>query len=513
MINYLLPILLLLFIGCGDTTTENKPPVASIVPTTTSLHTSETLSLSASTSTDSDGDIVRYEWIENNQRFGTESITTWTAPDTADNYIITLKVTDDDGATTSIDIMIVVTATPNTAPTASIVATDPSIFLGNSVTLDASGSIDDGNIVSYLWKTGDNQTIGNTEVFNWTPQKVDNYTITLTVTDDDGTTASNSIMISVNQIPNQTPVAHIENATFVSLGQQISLDGSGSSDDGTLTYLWSNQLGTASITTWTAPTTPGSHTISLTVTDDKGLTNTATTTITVLDAASSFSDIQTLIESGTATYICVGDSTRTDTTTPEDLHNQSRDIFETMQTSLQTYGVNSILFAQGGLMFKTFNGDDHYSTSDSRTWINIQDMIAQIPDDGNSSIVNVSLASNDYSALFHLDLTPADIHLEIKTQLLRMISTILDSKPQTKMMLTSPNPFRDWKIASDTYQAVYQEVSDELGIPFANFIAQMPQRGSTDFKAWYLDGIHFNTTIGLPAVSSFVLTNILPTVE
>jgi large repetitive protein len=91
---------------------------------------------------------------------------------------------------------------------------------------------------------------------------------------------------------NRAPVAVISGGGgSVQTGASVSLNGSGSSDpDGdALTYQWSQTGGpsgtfngtTAASTTFTAPSSGGTVTIGLTVTDAKGLSNTASTTVTV----------------------------------------------------------------------------------------------------------------------------------------------------------------------------------------------------------------------------------------
>src|SRR5207247_9656693 len=74
-----------------------------------------------------------------------------------------------------------------------------------SVTLNGSGSSDsDGTITSYVWKDGATQiAIGATPAVTL---GVGAHTITLTVTDDEGATASDTVVVTVNA--NAPPVAN-----------------------------------------------------------------------------------------------------------------------------------------------------------------------------------------------------------------------------------------------------------------------------------------------------------------
>lgn len=162
------------------------------------------------------------------------------------------------------------------------VAAFTSSINGLAVSVNGSGSTDaDGRVVSYAWTFGDGGTAtGATASRSYAAAGT--YTITLTVTDDKGATSSKSSQVTVGTVVNQPPVAAF---TSTANGLTLSVNGSGSSDpDGTIaSYAWNfgdggTATGATASRTYAAA---GSYNVSLTVTDNKGATNTKTQAVTV----------------------------------------------------------------------------------------------------------------------------------------------------------------------------------------------------------------------------------------
>ena len=153
-----------------------------------------------------------------------------------------------------------------------------------TVTLDASASYDsDGSIVTYEWREGET-VLGTTEVITHN-FNVGTHSVTLTVTDNETLTNADEVIITVE--PNQAPIAYAGPDQTVLVNEIVTFDGSGSSDiSGTIvSYEWNFGDGTT-VTGQTVDrtySTAGSYTVTLTVTDNGGATDSDTTLVTVTE--------------------------------------------------------------------------------------------------------------------------------------------------------------------------------------------------------------------------------------
>ncbi|MCG2782620.1 MAG: carboxypeptidase regulatory-like domain-containing protein [Candidatus Altiarchaeales archaeon] len=170
-----------------------------------------------------------------------------------------------------------------TAPTASA-GPDQTISLGTTLYVSGGDSADsDGTIQSYAWNFGDGDIVYGVTQFHVysTPGT---YTVTLTVTDDEGLTDTDTLKATITAASAE-PTANSGNDQTVDLGNSASLDGSASSDsDGEIiSYHWDFNDGSDS--TEIKPSykysTAGTYTATLEITDDDGLKDTDTLTISV----------------------------------------------------------------------------------------------------------------------------------------------------------------------------------------------------------------------------------------
>ena len=244
--------------------------------------------LDGSASEDTDGTIVRYVWTWNGgSATGVNPTVEFTTPGV---YTIVLTVTDNDGGRDSdrMTVTVLEAETENELPTAVATATPDNGTAPLTVQLDGSGSTDtDGTIVSYDWSYNGTTATGAMPEIILTEAGV--YPIVLTVTDNDGGMGSDTVIVTVSTPENQAPVAVATATPDNGIAPlQVSLDGSGSSDsDGEIvSYVWTwadggEATGVSVEQTFAA----GTYEVTLTVTDDGGLTDTDVVTITATQDA------------------------------------------------------------------------------------------------------------------------------------------------------------------------------------------------------------------------------------
>lgn len=106
---------------------------------------------------------------------------------------------------------------------------------GETVSFSAEASSDqDGSIVSYGWDFGDGYTDTGINIEH-TYSRSGHYTVTLTVTDNDGLSDSNRVEIAVNPIvtSNTPPTAYINAySNPATEGEEVTFEGYGEDEDG-----------------------------------------------------------------------------------------------------------------------------------------------------------------------------------------------------------------------------------------------------------------------------------------
>ncbi len=180
-------------INCG-VVYENLPPVAVAEGTPIAGTAPLTVQLDGSGSSDPDGTIVSYawSWAGGNTAGGMNPAIVLTE---AGEYVITLTVTDNEGARSTDQLTVTVDGAANGAPTAVATVSPTSGIAPLTVTLDGSASTDaDGTIQRYSWDWGTGSTTG---VDTFAILTEGEYELTLTVEDNDGSIDTDVVTVSV----------------------------------------------------------------------------------------------------------------------------------------------------------------------------------------------------------------------------------------------------------------------------------------------------------------------------
>ncbi len=285
-------------------TISDQPPIVIFQEDQSTALTGETITLAISSS-DSDGTIIgtMVDWGDGTVNSLPGAATTDNHPySKAGSFTVTVTVTDDAGLTGSSQATKTINDRP---PVASFTEAATTALTGAPINFDASASTDpDGSIVTYSWDFGDGSTDAGLTV-NHSFAKAGQYTVTLTVTDDNGLTGSQT---SAKTIDDQPPsVTFTEDKTSALTGETISLTITSSDVDGTVTGTqvdWGdgtvNNLAGAASNDSHSYSKAGSFTVTVTVTDDAGLTSNSQSIKTVNDRPpiASFSESSTTVLTG-----------------------------------------------------------------------------------------------------------------------------------------------------------------------------------------------------------------------
>jgi hypothetical protein len=249
---------------------------------------------------DIDGTITAYTWTKvSGPAQGTitspsQSQTTVTAM-VQGVYKFLLTVTDNDGATGKDTVQITVNAS-NQPPTANAGANQTITLPTNSVTLIGSGTDVDGTITGYAWSklsgpSGGTIASPSQAQTTVTAMVQGVYQFVLTVTDNNGATGRDTVQVTVNPAANIPPTANAgANQTITLPTNSVTLTGSGTDVDGTITaYVWSKLSGPSGGTitspsqaqTTVTAMVQGVYQFVLTVTDNNGATGKDTVQVTV----------------------------------------------------------------------------------------------------------------------------------------------------------------------------------------------------------------------------------------
>ena len=284
------------------TITVHEAPIAEAGSNQTVL-VGETVSFDGS---DSEGNNLIYSWdFGADATPATGSVATLSCSySTIGTKTVTLTVTDTATGLTDSDE---VTITVHNAPIAEA-GNNQTVLVGETVLFNGLGSSDpDGGELIYSWAFGTDATPatgrGATPYCSYSTRGT--KTVTLTVTDDEGATASDTVTITVHE----APIANAGDDQTVLVGETVNFDGSGSRDPdgGDLTYSWLfGTDATPATGSGVAPScsysTTGTKTVTLIVTDVEGVSRSDTVTITVHNAPCSDAGSDQTVSVGEIVY-------------------------------------------------------------------------------------------------------------------------------------------------------------------------------------------------------------------
>ena len=241
----------------------------------------ELVTFNASLSTSDGGTIVSYFWTCGDGTNGTGMIVNHAYTATGD-YTATLTITDSENLTDTAQA----TLTVRDYPVAYFEYKPQLPLVNETVTFNATlSSPDGGSIVSYRWDFGDDSnTTESDPITTHVYTAFGTYSVTLTITDSEDLTDTfmDTMRILIHPVAHFTysPTKPIVNET-VTFSASASYD----PDRSVVSYKW--DFGDGNVTTVTYPgithaySAEGTYNVTLTITDDDGLTDTVSKLVTV----------------------------------------------------------------------------------------------------------------------------------------------------------------------------------------------------------------------------------------
>ena len=172
----------------------NTPPEAAFTYAPLNPTTSDTLTF-YDQSLDFDGTIAAWRW-----EFGNGATSAVQTPtyryDEAGTYEVTLTVTDDEGATGNATQEIIVGASVNVAPVANFTFAPALPQINQDIQFTDQSTDADDNLVDWGWDFGDGATSAQRNPTH-AYATIGTYTVTLTVTDDEGATATHTRQVVI----------------------------------------------------------------------------------------------------------------------------------------------------------------------------------------------------------------------------------------------------------------------------------------------------------------------------
>jgi ELWxxDGT repeat protein len=217
------------------------------------VNATDTVELAA-TASDADGTIASYSWAQISGDFNPSlsnadtASASFTAPSIqfGGSAVFQITVTDDFGASATDTLTVTVNGTD--LPIVASAGANQNVVEAVTVSFDASGSNDPDNTITYAWVQLSGKTVSinspaasNANFIAPAISVNEDLIFQLTVTNDAGLTATDTVTISVARDPANriNPVSNAGNDQTVTVGDTVTLSGSGTDADGFIvTYQW-----------------------------------------------------------------------------------------------------------------------------------------------------------------------------------------------------------------------------------------------------------------------------------
>jgi hypothetical protein len=211
LVMFLAITVLILSSACATQTPPPPPPPPNQPPVIESITAEKEVLTLAETqvvcqASDADGDTLTYQWSADGGTITGEGNTiAWAAPDTSDNYTITVTVSDGKGGTIAQSITIAAISKPNNPPVVNGLTIDGAPPVKENTArqwvtkiIHCNAEDPDGDKLSYLWRATGGKITGEGSTVGWTSPGVNGeYTLTVVVSDGRDGKAEESIVFKV----------------------------------------------------------------------------------------------------------------------------------------------------------------------------------------------------------------------------------------------------------------------------------------------------------------------------
>ena len=199
----ILTIAIIGFIGCGEggATIANESEARSFkvnVGEDVTIEANQTLTVFGLVVSEDDVGVQSYTWAKDNTVLSRKASLVY-VPQTVGKETLTLTVILNDGRTATDSLVLTVTekVVENIPPTVEL-GLYRTIDINRSITFTADVNDSDGSIVKYVW-TKNNEVISNDVNYSYVPTELGEVNLGLTVTDDDGAVATDTLVVLVTK--------------------------------------------------------------------------------------------------------------------------------------------------------------------------------------------------------------------------------------------------------------------------------------------------------------------------